>query len=217
LQKVVLGKQKPLRSRPGAHYKPAKLKKISEELSGKLKREATHDDLYSHLMYPEVFAEFVKFSRDYSDVSVVPTAAFFYGLKPGEEVSVEIEEGKTLFVRLINVGEVDKDGRRPITFELNGMSRVATIQDRSVQPKAKARAKADPADAMQIGAPIPGLVTSVNATIGAKVSKGDKLLVLEAMKMQTTIYASADGTVDKIFAQVGETVESKDLLVKLKA
>ncbi|MEO6182368.1 MAG: biotin/lipoyl-containing protein, partial [Verrucomicrobiota bacterium] len=217
LQKVVLGKLKPLTTRPGANLKPLNLKRVRAEISGKLKREATEDDLYSHLMYPEVFAEFTKFNRDFSDVGVLPTSAFFYGLQPGEEVSIDIEEGKTLFVRLINIGQVDKDGRRIVTFELNGMPRETAIQDRSVQPKTKARTKADPADPLQIGAPIPGLITTVNATIGAKVAKGDKLLTMEAMKMQTTIYASADGTVDKIFAQVGETVESKDLLVKLKA
>ena len=216
LQEVVLGKQKPLTDRPGAHYKPADLKKIKEELSTKLKRDATEDDLYSHLMYPEVFAEFTKFTRDYSDVGVLPTPAFFYGLKPGEEISVQIEEGKTLFLRLISVGEVDKDGRRVVTFELNGMTRVTSILDKSVQPKTKARAKADPADPLQIGAPIPGLITSIGATVGAKVSKGDKLIVMEAMKMQTTVYASADGVVAELFVQVSDTVESKDLLIRLK-
>ena len=104
LQAVVLGKHKPLTGRPGADLKPLNLKKVREELATKLKREATDDDLYSHLMYPEVFAEFAKFVRDYSDVSVLPTPAFFYGLQPGEEISVEIEEGKTLFMRLINIG-----------------------------------------------------------------------------------------------------------------
>lgn len=216
LQEVVLGKQKALTDRPGAHYKPANLAKIREEVSAKLKRDATEDDLYSHLMYPEVFAEFTKFTRDYSDVGVLPTPAFFYGLKPGEEISVEIEEGKTLFIRLITIGEVDKDGRRVITFELNGMNRVTSILDKSVQPKTKARAKAEPSDVLQIGAPIPGLITAISATVGAKVAKGDKLLVMEAMKMQTTVYASADGVVGEIFVQVGDSVESKDLLIKLR-
>ena len=80
-------------------------KKTKAELARKAQTRSTDDDLYSHLMYPEVFAEFAKFARDYSDVCVLPTPAFFYGLKPGEEISVEIEEGKTLFIRLINVGE----------------------------------------------------------------------------------------------------------------
>jgi pyruvate carboxylase len=216
LQKVILGDRKPLRGRPGAGLKPLSLKKIKEDLATKLKREADDDDLYSHLMYPEVFAEFSKFARDYSDIAVLPTPAFFYGLKPGEEISVDIEEGKTLFIKLIHVGAVDKDGRRIVTFELNGMTREAAITDRSVQAKAKARPKADPAEPLQVGAPIPGLITSLAVSLGAKVSRGDKLLTLEAMKMQTTIYAAGDGTVEAIFAQVGDTVESKDLLLKLR-
>jgi pyruvate carboxylase len=216
VQKVVLGNRKPIRGRPGAGLKPLNLKKIKDELSAKLKHPATEDDLYSHLMYPEVFAEFAKFARDYSDVAVLPTPAFFYGLKPGEEISVDIEEGKTLFIKLLTVGAVDKDGRRTVTFELNGMPREATVTDRTVQAKVKARAKADPADPTQVGAPIPGLITALSVGVGAKVAKGEKLLTMEAMKMQTTLYAHCDGTVEAIFAQVGDTVASKDLLIKLR-
>ena len=217
LQKIVLGKQKPLRGRPGANLPPHNFKKTRDELETKLKRDVTDDDLYSHLMYPEVFAEFAKFTREYGDVSVLPTPAFFYGLKPGEEISVDIESGKTLFIKLINVGAPDKDGRRMVTFELNGMGREATIQDRSVQTKSKTRPKADPAEPLQVGAPIPGIVTAIAVSVGTRVEKGDKLLMMEAMKMQTTIYAAADGMVTEIPVQVGESVESKDLLMKLRA
>jgi len=216
LQEVVLGKRKPITIRPGEELPALNFKKTRAELAAKLKREITDDDLYSHLMYPEVFAEFAKYAQDYSDLSVVPTSAFFYGLKPGEEVSVDIEEGKTLFIRLINIGAVDVDGRRPVLFELNGMSRQTTVTDRSVQAKVKARAKADPAIPAQVGAPIPGLITSLSVGVGTKVTKGDKLLTLEAMKMQTTIYAPCDGTVAGVNAKVGDTVESKDLIVLIK-
>ena len=216
VQKVILGKQKPIRGRPGAGMPAQNFKKTREELETRFKREITDDDLYDHLMYPEVFAEFAKFVRDYSDVGVVPTTSFFYGLKPGEEILVNIEEGKTLFVKLINIGSADKDGCRIVTFELNGMPREASIVDRSVQPKAKSRAKADPADPKQVGAPIPGMITAVSVSIGTKLAKGDKLLTLEAMKMQTTIYAPCDGVVEEVHAVVGESVESKDLLVRLR-
>jgi pyruvate carboxylase len=216
LQKIVLGDRKPVRGRPGAGLKPLNLEALRTDLSQKLKHEASRDDLYSNLMYPEVFAEYTRFVRDYSNVSVLPTPAFFYGLKPTEEISVDIEEGKTLFIKFIHFGEVDKDGRRALNFELNGMSREVTVADRSVQPKAKARPKVDPADPNQVGAPIPGLITSLTVSVGTKVAKGDKLLTLEAMKMQSTLYAPVGGTVDAIYAQVGDTVESKDLLVKLR-
>jgi pyruvate carboxylase len=195
---------------------PISMKKLREELADKLKREPTDDDLYSHLMYPAVFADFARHLREYSDVSVLPTPAFFYGLKLGEEVTVNIEEGKTLFIKLVNVSSPDKDGRRTVTFELNGMTREASIPDRSVAPKAKARPKADIADPLQVGAPIPGLIVTLGVSVGQKVTKGDKLLMMEAMKMQTTVYAPADGVVDALYAQVGDTVESKDLLIKLR-
>jgi pyruvate carboxylase len=129
---------------------------------------------------------------------------------------VDIEEGKTLFIRMVNISPVDQEGKRQVTFELNGMPRQMSITDRSVQPKVKPRTKADPTLPQQIGAPIPGLVTAISATVGTKVAKGDKLITLEAMKMQTTIYAPCDGVVSESLVQVGETVESKDLLLKLK-
>jgi pyruvate carboxylase len=122
-----------------------------------------------------------------------------------------------LFIRLVNLGAVNPDGKRAVGFELNGMSRQLLVTDRSVQPKVKARLKADPAVPVQVGAPIPGLVTALSVSVGTKVAKGDKLLTLEAMKMQTTIYAPCDGQVDQILVPVGETVESKDLLMKLRA
>ncbi|MFM8360008.1 MAG: biotin/lipoyl-containing protein, partial [Verrucomicrobiota bacterium] len=151
------------------------------------------------------------------DVSVLPTPAFFYGLRRGEEISVHIEEGKTLIIRLVNVGEPDKDGRRTVTYELNGITREAYVTDRKVAPQARARQKADLADPRQVGAPIPGLVASISVSVGQRVAKGDKLLVMEAMKMQTTVTAPVDGVVDALQVQLGETVESKDLLLKLRA
>jgi pyruvate carboxylase len=216
VQKVVLGSKKPVEGRPGEDIPPLNFEKVAAEIAAKIKREPTEDDIYGYLMYPQVYTEFAKFERDHSDVSVLPTYAFFYGLKPGDEISVDIEEGKTLFIKLINVGAADKDGYRIVLYELNGMPREAAIHDRSVQIKTKARLKADPADPMQVGAPIPGLITSINATTRTKVAKGDKIVTLEAMKMQTTIYAPTDGVVEAIHVQTGDTVESRDLLVTIR-
>ncbi len=143
-------------------------------------------------MYPSVFADFAKFQREFGDVSALPTPAFFYGLKPGEEISVSIEEGKVLFIKLINVGAPDKEGRRVISYELNGMPREAVVRrqiDRAENEGARegrcgrpaATRRADPRDGDRAS----------SATVGGKVAKGDKLVTLEAMKMQTTIYAHA--------------------------
>jgi pyruvate carboxylase len=225
VQRVVLGEKRAAQAQkdfkngvvPGAVATPANLDKIRKELADTLKRDVTDDDLYSHLMYPQVFADFAKHAREFSDVSVLPTHAFFYGLRMREEIAIEIEEGKSLVVRLVNVSEPDKDGRRTLTYELNGITREAFIADKKIAPQTKARPKADITDPLQIAAPIPGLIATISVTVGAKVAKGDKLLMMEAMKMQTTVYASADGVVDAIHAAVGDTVASKDLLVKLRA
>lgn len=194
----------------------ADIDKLRTELSAKLKRSVTEDDLYSHLMYPQVFAALEKHRHDFSEVSVLPTPAFFYGLHLREEISVNIEPGKTLIIRLVNVGDADKDGRRAVTYELNGMTRETFIADKSLVSKVKPRAKANLADPRQIPAPIPGLIATISVSVGQKVNKGDKLLMMEAMKMQTTVAAPLDGTVEEILVTIGETVESKDLLLKLR-
>src|SRR5688572_3201971 len=193
------------------------MEKTRADLSEKLKHPATDDDVYSHLMYPQVFADFARHSATYSDVSVLPTTAFFYGLKPGEEISVSIEEGKVLIIRLISVGQPDKDGRRAISYELNGIGRETFILDKTVAPKTKARPKADLNDPTQIAAPIPGLIAQLQVSVGGKVAKGDKLLMMEAMKMQNTVYASCDGIIAELHVALGDTVEAKDLLIKIRA
>lgn len=121
-----------------------------------------------------------------------------------------------LIIRLVSVGEADKDGRRSLTYDLNGIAREVFIQDKTVAATAKSRPKADLADPLQVAAPIPGLVVVLSTSVGAKVAKGDKLFMMEAMKMQTTIYAPADGIVAELHAAIGDTVESKDLIVKLR-
>jgi pyruvate carboxylase len=225
VQRVVLGEKRAAQARkdfknrilPGAVAAPANLEKIRREISETIKHKASDDELYSHLMYPQVFADYARHEREFSDVSVLPTHAFFYGLRLGEEINVTIEEGKSIIVRLVNVSEPDKDSRRMVTYELNGMTRETYITDRKITPQVQTRSKADLTDTLQIGAPIPGLIAAITVSVGQKVAKGDKLLMMEAMKMQTTVYASADGIVDTVTASVGETVESKDLLVKLRA
>ncbi|MGA1101820.1 MAG: pyruvate carboxylase, partial [Opitutales bacterium] len=217
VQKVVLGNRKPMRGRPGASAPKIDLKKEFTALQKKIGRKATEDDLFAHLMYPQVFQDYLAFRTKNGDVSVLPTTAYFHGLAVGEEISIEIEEGKTLFVKLLNVGEPDEKGIRSLTFELNGKARTTLVEDKSVKGDAKAREKADPSNPLHIGAPIPAMISSIATSVGKPIKKGDKIAVLEAMKMQTTLYASADGVVEDILVQVGESVESKDLIAKLRS
>ena len=217
VQRVVLGDRKPFKGRPGSRAGKVDLEATREEVKGITRRsECNDDDLYAYLMYPQVFKDLVKYINEYGHARVLPTPAFFYGLKPGEEITVEIQEGKVLIVKLIYVSDPNEDGERTLTFELNGRARECVILDKSIKTETKRRMKADSADSMQVGAPIPAMVSAVTATVGDKVKKGDKLVILEAMKMQTTVYALADGIIDKVEVQAGDQVESKDLLVALR-
>ncbi|MGY8643864.1 MAG: pyruvate carboxylase [Verrucomicrobiales bacterium] len=218
VQKVVLGNKVPTTKRPGELADPVDLEATRVELSKTLGREATQNDLYSHLMYPQVFADFQSFLEKYDRLTGLPTPSFFYGLRLGEEISIEIGPGKILFVKLISIGDVDDVGERNIFFELNGMPRETMVTDHKLAPKdLKTRAKGDQNDPSHAVAPMPGMVTEINVEVGTKVEEGDPIVTLEAMKMLTTISAGQSGTVTEIHAAKGEAVESGDLLAKIEA
>lgn len=216
VQKVVLGDRKPRKGRPGSHAEKIDLKETMKAVTKMRGRETNVDDLYSYLMYPDVYKQLVDFVNEFGHARLLPTPAFFYGLKAGEEISVEIETGKTLFVRLVHVGEANEEGFRTLTFELNGRARETVIRDKSIVSETARRTRVDPSDEKQIGAPIPAMISSVSATVGHKIKKGEKLVVLEAMKMQSTVYAPCDGVVDEVTIKTGDRVEAKDLLVRLR-
>ncbi|RYG67902.1 pyruvate carboxylase, partial [bacterium] len=213
VQRVVLNGLEPLQDRPGANLEPLDL----EAERAKLGENASDDDLYSYLMYPQVEKDFAAFKETYGDVSVLPTPAYFYGLMPDEEIAVSIEQGKTLIIRLVNVGDADKEGRRGVNFELNGIARTVMIDDKSLAGEKKTRLKADATKENEVGAPIPGMVTQITVSTGQKVERGEKLLTIEAMKMLTVVNAPVAGMVEEIAVEVGETVDAKDLLVRVKA
>ncbi len=216
LAAAIVGKTgKRIKGRPGLHAVKVKLDDVRAELKAKLKRDATGDDVWSYLMYPEVFLKFAEFRRLYGDVSALPTPAYYYGLQQKEEITVHIEEGKTLFIRLVNLTEPDQAGQQTAIFELNGYPRHTTVTNTLLAKEAVTRAKADPGDASQIGAPMPGMVASIAVSVGQKVKEGETLLTLEAMKMFAAVSAPAAGMVQEICVKVGESVESKDLLMRM--
>ena len=216
VQKVVLGNKKATTKRPGELAEPVDLDATRAELTTKLGRPASDDDLYSHLMYPQVFADFTAFKNQYDDLSSLPTPAFFYGLHIGEEIEIEIDPGKILIIKLISIGEADTAGRRALFYELNGMPRESIVYDNSLKSVSKAsRTKGEPNNPAHACAPMPGMVTEVAVSIGQEVKAGDKLVVLEAMKMLTTVSAGADGTIAEVLVQKGDRVESDDLLVRI--
>ncbi len=218
VQKVVLGDRVPTTKRPGELAAPVDLEATRASVAAKLGRPANDDDLYSHLMYPQVFADFDQFLANYGDVSGLPTPAFFYGLSIGEEIEVQIDHGKLLFIKLIGIGEADDEGRRNVFYELNGMPRESQVLDKSLAPKnAVTKPKGDSKDPLQVVAPMPGMVTDLAVGVGTKVKAGDPIVTLEAMKMLTTISANTDGTVTEILVKKGDAVSTEDLLARLEA
>lgn len=218
VQRVVLGDRVATTQRPGDLAAPVDLEAVRKELTEKLGREASDDDLYSHLMYPQVFADYDQFVSTYGEVTGLPTPAFFYGLSVGEEIEVQIDRGKLLFIKLIGIGEADDEGQRTVFYEFNGMPRESQVLDRALAPKnSTGRPKGDPKDPLQAIAPMPGMVTELLVGVGTKVKAGEPLITLEAMKMLTTISANTDGTVAEIFVKKGDSVSTDDLLAKLEA
>src|SRR6202008_4817996 len=215
LQSVILRGAAPLRGRPSAGLPPVNLQDEQGKLESKVGHAVSRDDLLSYLLYPEVFLKFDKFRQTYSDVSVLPTSVFFYGLKPGEEITVEIESGKTLIVKFLTVSDPHPDGTRTLFFELNGQPREVNVRDRALRVTERAHPKADPADAGQVPAPTAGIISGIAVQANHSIERGAKLLTLEAMKMQSNIYAPISGRVTKLLVSPGQHVEAKDLLVTI--
>ena len=215
LQKILLRGQPPLKGRPSAALPAADFGAEREALDKKTGHVPRKDELLSFLLYPEVFLKFDKFRQTYSDVGVLPTPAFFYGLKSGEEITVEIEPGKTLVIKFLTASEPHPDGTRTLFFELNGQPREVTVRDKALRVVERQHPKADPADPGQVGAPTAGMVSGIAVQANHAVERGAKLLTLEAMKMQSNIYAPISGRVTKLLVSPGQNVEAKDLLVTI--
>jgi pyruvate carboxylase len=215
LQKIILRGAAPLRGRPSANLEPVNFEAEQRTLEKKLGHAARREDLLSSLLYPEVFAKYDKFRETYSDVSVLPTPAFFYGLRSGEEITVEIELGKSLIIKFLTISEPHPDGTRTLFFELNGQPREVNVRDRTLRVAERAHPKADAAEPGQVGAPTAGVITGIAVQANHAVERGTKLLTLEAMKMQSNIYAPIAGRIVKLLVTPGQHVESKDLLVAI--
>jgi pyruvate carboxylase len=211
----VLKGRKPLTDRPGATQPPIDLAATRAKVDALLGTPASDRDLLNYLMYPRVFPDLASHQRSYGDTSVLPTSLFFFGPEPGVEQAIEIEPGKILIVKLLAVGEPHVDGKRTVFFELNGQPREVTVADRSLAGSVREVIKADAADPHQVGAPLPGLIVGVAVQSGDPVRKGQKLLSIEAMKMETTVYTERGGRVVEVLAIVGRQVEAGELLVRL--
>ncbi|MCC6982868.1 MAG: pyruvate carboxylase [Bauldia sp.] len=216
LQTKALKGEAPITVRPGSLLGTADLAEERKTAEKAVGRSISDTELASYLMYPRVFVEFAGATRTYGPVSILPTPIYFYGMQPGEEITADIEQGKGLIIRLQALGETDEQGRVRVFFELNGQPRIVQVPNRSAAAKVAVRRKAEEGNENHVGAPMPGVVATVAVAKGQKVKAGDILFTIEAMKMETSLHAAQDATVDEVLVPPGSAVDAKDLVIVLK-
>ena len=218
LQKIILDSAgaKAAKGRPGEKLPPVDFTAIKKKLEAETGHEVRDVDVLSYVMYPQVYLDYDKHLKLYDNTSVIPTSAFFYGLQSGEEISVEIEPGKVLILRYLTFGEPHEDGTRTVFFELNGQPREVNVPDRALEGNLHKQPKADPDDPAHIAAPMPGKVATVAVKKGQAVKEGERLLSIEAMKMETAVYSPRAAKIADVLVKPGAIVSARDLLIVLE-
>jgi len=218
IQKTVLKGKPHITCRPGEHLAPIDF----EEVAGKMKSfcpNPSMQDVISYCLYPKVLEAYYAGLQEYSNLSPLDTPVFYNGLAPGGVTEVEIEEGKSLLIHLVMVGELEKDHTRRVVFELNGFRREISVLDKTVQQTSVATTevtmKADPDNPKDIGATLPGMISKLMVSQGAAVKENDVIAIIEAMKMETTILSKADGVIEKIFVEEGQPVMAGELIARM--
>ena len=216
VQQIVLKGEEPIKGRPNEHLEPVDFDQEFAEFQERFDEDCTLLDFLSFKLYPKVYEDFYNHQKVYGDMSALPTPAFFYGMQYGEEILVNIAEGKVIMIKLLFISEPDANGFRNVSFELNGQTRRVRINDQNSQAKVAANRKIEKTNDREIGAPLQGRLAQVLAETGQEVEEGTPLFVIEAMKMETTISASRAGTVKQVVLKAGDMVEQDDLVVELE-
>ncbi|WP_137597951.1 pyruvate carboxylase [Paucilactobacillus kaifaensis] len=215
LQQIILKGKQPLTVRPGSLAKSVDFTAVEQELTEKLGHQATQDEVISYVLYPKVFMDYTAMQVQYGPVTLLDTPTFFQGMRLGERVDIELSSGNSMIVSLNEIGEPDEDGQRTLYFDINGHAREIRISDLSVHKTVSKKRKAEPSKTGEIGATMSGSVLKVIVNKGDQVTKGDPIVVTEAMKMETTIQAPIDGTVAKIYVEAGDVIDNNDLLIEI--
>lgn len=213
LSKIILKGEKPFTNRPNAHLEPIDFDKEMAAFKKKFDKNRTELDLLSYLLYPKVYEQYYNHLQEFGEVWYIPTLPFFYGLKNGEEMLVEIAEGKTIVIRLLFVSEPNDEGLRTVSFELNGQTRRVKVKDESAKVDKINHQKAK--EPHEVGAPLQGRLAEIKVKVGDKVTENSPLFVIEAMKMESTITPPRAGVVKKIHLKAGEMVSQDDLVISL--
>ncbi|WP_313135025.1 pyruvate carboxylase [Anaerocolumna sp.] len=218
-QKIVLKGDEPITCRPGELLPPEDFEKNKKYLQDNYGINPTHRQILSYALYPKVFEDYIKFKIEYGDLSRMGSDIFFHGLYEGETCEIEIEDGKILIIKLINIGKPDAEGNRNLVFEVNGFRREIKIKDKNTLTSGKGPQNflqmADPDNKLELGASIPGTVLKLLVKEGDEVKEGESLAVIEAMKMETNVTASVSGKVEKVAVKEGQQVKAGELLIKL--
>ncbi|AVH47157.1 pyruvate carboxylase [Staphylococcus haemolyticus] len=216
LQDVILKGQQPLTERPGEYLDPVNFDEIRQELEAKDYGEVTEQDVISYVLYPKVFDQFMQTKQQYGDLSLLDTPTFFFGMRNGETVEIEIDTGKRLIIKLETISEPDENGYRTIYYVMNGQARLISIKDENIKTNTNLKPKADKSNPSHIGAQMPGSVTEVKVTVGEEVKVNQPLLITEAMKMETTIQAPFNGTIKQVTVVNGDAIATGDLLIEIE-
>ena len=217
LQKLILKGEQPYTDRPNAHIAPLDIdtayKDFKKIFENDLSRPIDFTDFLSYQLYPKVFTDAYNKHLKYDSLINLPTKNFFYGMERGEEIIIELDKGKTLLITLDSVGAANRDGMVTVYFKVNGQGRSVQIKDTSVKVDTVAHAKAAKNNTKEIGAPLQGMLSTILVKKGEKVSKNQPLFIIEAMKMETTITAIEDATIQEIVLKAGVMVHSDDLVL----
>ncbi|MFO0688101.1 MAG: pyruvate carboxylase [Myxococcota bacterium] len=217
LRSLVLKDRPRLDGRPGIDLAPADFEAAKADLARRLEREPTMADCLSYLLYPKVFLDFIESRKRHGTyVTALPTTAYFHGMGLAQELHVELEPGQSVVVRLVAIGDVDAEGKRAVFFDINSQPRRIMVQDRTAGVTAEKRAKADPDQPGQVGAPLPGLLASHVRNEGDHVAAGERLCVIEAMKMESSVTAPIEGRIKKIHVPARQQIEAGDLLYTIE-
>ena len=215
LQQILLKGKTPFTDRPNKHLEPLHLESEFEAFKQEFGDDLAYTMYLAYKFYPKVTAEAIRVFRLYGDVSVIPTQYFFYGMKPGEETTIEIAKGKTLLIRLLSIGPADEKGMRTVFFKLNGQTRNIEIQDKAVKVTSAENRKVDKLNPAHIGSPLQGLLSKVFVKAGDVVKKNQPMFMIEAMKMESNITAIADCVVKSIVLKEGTIVNTDDLVLEI--
>ena len=211
LQKIILRGAKPHLETPP---QPIDLDKLREDMK-KLHIPDTPEAVSSCCLYPKVYKDYMQRYHQYGDMSILDTPTFFFGMKPGEEIRVHMDE-KMVLVRLNYITRPDPEGYREVQFEINGMPREIKVRDAKASEGSSLARKADPTVPGEVGATLSGSVLRVQVEPGQVVKQGDPLMVTEAMKMETTLTAPVDGLVKEVLVKAGSRIQSGDLLAVIQ-